>query len=136
MFDDLSDKVIHQPSLDAIKFFSVLKAIKPKINVVPLHDNPFNLGKSNIAWLEATYAGAVTLAPDTPEWRKAGVTNYKDEADFKTKLGFLLSLTDRELDVLHSMSVDAILQGKLLLSETNKTRLEILGRLVNGSSGT
>jgi hypothetical protein len=44
---------------------------------VPLVDNEFNRAKSNIAWLEGTWAGAKTIASDLPEFNKPGVTVYK-----------------------------------------------------------
>lgn len=46
---------------------------------VPLEANNFNRGKSNLAWIEATIAGAVTIAPmSLPEFDKPGVIRYKD----------------------------------------------------------
>jgi hypothetical protein len=36
--------------------------------VVPLRDNAFNRAKSNIAQLEATFGGMLTVGPKWPEW--------------------------------------------------------------------
>lgn len=44
--------------------------IKPWAQFVPLTDNPFNRGKSNIALLEAAYAGAIPVVPiKFDEWK-------------------------------------------------------------------
>jgi len=45
---------------------------------------------SNIAWIEASHAGAVCLAPDWDEWRRPGVILYRDQEDFRQKLSMLL----------------------------------------------
>lgn len=42
--------------------------VKPWAQFVPLSDNPFNRGKSNIALLEAAYAGAIPVVPDWNDW--------------------------------------------------------------------
>jgi hypothetical protein len=101
MFEGKIKNLIHQENLDLIKYMSVLKEVKPAINIVPLHDNAFNHSKSNISWLEATYAGAVTLAPDWPEWQRAGVCNYKPH-EFRHKLNQLLT-KNREPKYLQSI---------------------------------
>lgn len=60
------------------------------IHIVPLCNNPFNLSKSNVSWIEATAAGAVVLAPTLPEWIKPGIVNYTNEKDFGKKLAQLM----------------------------------------------
>jgi hypothetical protein len=102
MFEGKIKNLIHQDSLDLIKYMSVLKEVKPAVNIVPLHDNAFNRSKSNIAWLEATYAGAVTLAPDWPEWQRTGIYNYKPY-EFRHKLKHLLTTINREPKYLQSI---------------------------------
>lgn len=73
-------------TLDPINYFDFLRHIAPALMIVPLENIPFNHAKSNIVWLEGIHAGAVTLAPDWDEWRRPGVINYKDPADFGVKL--------------------------------------------------
>ncbi len=62
----------------------------PAIHLVPLAETEFNRCKSNLAWLEASAVGAVTLAPggggqraedggqsdQWPEWERPGVWRY------------------------------------------------------------
>ena len=51
---------------------------------VPLQANEFNKGKSNCSWIEATFAGAVTIAPmGFPEFDQPGVIRYKDNKHLK-----------------------------------------------------
>ncbi len=82
------------PMMDPLEYFSFIRKVGPRILVVPLAPNDFNLAKSNIAWLEATFAGAVCVAPDIPEWRRPGIVNYRSQGDLKTAL---LRLTDKEV---------------------------------------
>lgn len=78
--------VIQIPSMDPIEYFSFMRETAPALIIVPLRDCEFNRAKSNIAWLEGIHAGAVTLAPDWPEWRRPGVINYFGQEDFGKKL--------------------------------------------------
>lgn len=73
-------------TLDPIEYLAFLKRTAPALMVVPLDDNAFNHSKSNIAWLEATHAGAACLAPDFPEWRRPGIINYRSAEEFGEKL--------------------------------------------------
>ena len=57
---------------------------------VPLHDSYFNRCKSNIAALEGTYAGAVCLVPDWPEWQIPGTLKYKTQEEFAEKAEIIL----------------------------------------------
>lgn len=51
---------------------------------VPLEVNEFNKGKSNIAWIEATIAGGVVIAPmGLPEFDQPGIIRYKDNKHLK-----------------------------------------------------
>lgn len=52
-----------------LKYFRILKMIKPSLILTPLKDYVFNHSKSNIAKLEAVTHGALCLAPDWDEWR-------------------------------------------------------------------
>lgn len=77
--------VIH--SLEPIQYLNTLYSLAPAIHIVPLVDNEFNRSKSNIAYLEATFAGAAVLAPDWMEWQQPGCWNYPGSHDgFKSML--------------------------------------------------
>ncbi len=51
------------PQMPFLDYMSNLVRCRSSIHIVPLADNPFNRAKSNCAWIEATIAGAVTVAP-------------------------------------------------------------------------
>lgn len=116
--------LILTPTLDPAQFLKMLRVIAPSIMIVPLEDNAFNRSKSNIAWLEATHAGAVTLAPDFEEWRRPGVTTYTDAEDFREKLEMLVR-GDVDLKTLWRQSRDYILEY-LTVQKVNKLRSQIL----------
>lgn len=113
--------------IEIITYMASLVGRRPSLMIVPLHDCAFNRGKSNIAWLEATSAGAVTLAPDWPEWRMPGVVNYKDPADFGRLLAdYMAGRIDHDD---HWQLSRTYIQKHLLLTNVNKYRAEILDRL-------
>lgn len=113
--------------MDPVNFFSYTKVKAPSLFIVPLEDQPFNRSKSNIAWIEATCAGAVTLAPDWDEWRRPGVINYKDVDDFGDKLSKFMNL-EFESEKMWRDSRDYILEN-LELKKQNMTRAMIIEEL-------
>ena len=62
--------------IDPIEYIELLRKIRPTIMLVPLDDCEFNRSKSNIAWIEGSFAGATTIAPAWSEWLRPGVLNY------------------------------------------------------------
>lgn len=92
---------------------------------VPLQVNDFNISKSNCSWIEATLAGAVTIAPiGLPEFDLPGVIRYKDNAHLKKifaqikKGGF-----DKRERVQASMEA---LHERFRLSQVNNLRIKLL----------
>lgn len=120
--------VVISPPIDPIDFFLFLKQVRPALMIVPLDDSPFNRAKSNIAWVEATHAGAVTLAPDWPEWQRPGILNYKNPADFQRILTeFVQGQIDDE--ACWHQSRDFIVQN-LTLAKVNHIRELVFRNLV------
>jgi len=71
------------PAKDVIHYFTNVKEILPALLTVPLNDTIFNRCKSNIAYIEASYFGAMTLAPAWEEWKDLpGILTYTDPASF------------------------------------------------------
>jgi hypothetical protein len=60
--------------LDPIIYLHALLKSKPKAIVVPLVNNLFNEAKSNIAWMEATLAGAVCVSNKVGEFENVGLS--------------------------------------------------------------
>lgn len=90
-----AQQCIITPPIDPFIYHRMLEKTSPEIMIVPLSDHDFNKSKSNIAWIEATFAGAAVLAPAWAEWEKAGVTTYggsNRRQSFKDRLQFLINM--------------------------------------------
>jgi len=106
-----------------IKYFEVLRIMQASICLVPLHNNDFNKSKSNIGWLEATYARCATVAPNWPEWGHDGIAHY-----MPAKPGALFEAADALVansDKQWAKSFKAV-NEHFLLSKCNKLREQIL----------
>jgi hypothetical protein len=99
------------------------------IGIVPLEDIPWNQQKSNIAWLENTLAGAVTLALSTDEFDKPGCRRYSGKG-FKDGLLDIIALDDKSRKNHVQTSLEYI-QEHLTLSVINKKRIEIVDSLLS-----
>ena len=115
-----ADNYLIVEGMHLIDYFDYFYNLNPNIFIYPLEDTKFNQGKSNISWIEATYAGAVVLAPDNINEfiNKPGILNFKKE--------FLYLFDDikennRTLKILNDLSWDYI-QKNLLLSQVNQLR--------------
>lgn len=95
--------------------------------IVPLADSDFNRAKSNIAWMEAAYAGAVAICPDWEEWQVPGAIRYKNEAEF---MAAMYAVIKGEINVESTAknSWDYI-QENLTLAKVNETRIDVLCEL-------
>jgi hypothetical protein len=122
-----SNNFYHLEASDIIHYFNKVGAMRPTALTVPLHDNIFNRCKSNIASIEATYFGAVCIAPAWPEWNIPGTLLYENENDFFNQLQVLVKGYDGSQNV--KMAWDYI-TTELLLSKVNKLRVELIGGLL------
>lgn len=122
-----------QNHLDPIEYFHYIDRLSPMIQICPLKDHDFNRAKSNIAWIEGTYSGAVCLAPDKylPEFKRPGIIRYdvKDD-DFVNKMKYLL-FKDNSFAYENYKKSYNFIKDNLLLSKVNIIRkniiLELLG---------
>lgn len=115
---------------DPVDYFAALRSMRPRAVIVPLADNAFNKSKSNIGYIEATYAGALTIAPDWPEWRNPGVLLYKPNhpESFRETLVEALELDEKALDRLWQEARDHV-ERALTIDTTNNARCSVLDRL-------
>lgn len=67
---------------DVEAFHEALYDLAPSVLMVPLAKSHFNLCKSHIAWLEASWVGAAAVVPKWPEWDYPGAITYTTENDF------------------------------------------------------
>ncbi len=122
-------KTKHIPVMDPVMYFRTMRSINPGVMFVPLIDDTFNRCKSNINWLEATYAGAACLVPDWEEWNHTGTFTYKDHDSFVQQLTFLMSPESALVrKTAYQQSVDEI-NRNFGLSKVNNARLEIINFL-------
>lgn len=111
------------PPMDPIQYFSFMKKSRPAIHFTPLVDCPFNRSKSNISHIEATWAGAVSVAPDFEEWRVPGCVNYKTPEHFAQILENMIEGFDYEAQQKIAWKH---IDENLRLSKLNEHRKQIL----------
>lgn len=119
---------IYVPYMGKSNYFNHLSTMNSKISIVPLshrkEDINFNKSKSNIAWIESTYAGCAVLAPNWDEWQRPGIVNYTDKADLFKKLNSMMQ-GEYDLESLRMQSWNFIRQ-ELNLQKTNLIRYELI----------
>jgi len=127
VFNMVKIKKQHAPSRDLIKYHGYIQNLKPEITIVPLVKNRFNDCKSNIAWLESTWAGGVTLATDMREWVRPGITNYSSEEDFAKKLTWLIDYPESHRELWNESKNHV--NSKLYLNKWVKKRYSLIKSL-------
>jgi hypothetical protein len=104
-------------------YLARLSQIAPRYGIVPLTDNAFNRSKSNIAWLEMTWAGAVCLVPHWPEFDHPGAMTY-EPGEFLAKLESLVSMPE-DLLLLVRKEAWKWIQANATLASVNDYRNDI-----------
>lgn len=74
-----------EPFMDVEDMLNYIHQVRPAVHLITRTDNPFTRSRSAISYVEATFGGAVTIAPDWEEWRKPGIINYKSKDEFVKK---------------------------------------------------
>ncbi len=97
----------------------------------PMINNLFNASVSNIAWLETTNAGAVSIAPNwLPEFDVAPSLRYKNHKELKRILNEIAQGELKDVwNTFYNDSVEVINQ-QFILNETNKIRKKLAESLV------
>lgn len=103
--------------------------LAPSCGLVPLHDSPFNRAKSNIAWMEYAFAGAVTIAPSWEEWAQPGVLCYNNPKEF---LNAMTAVISGDIDAYeNSKQAWEYICDNLSLAKVNVMRRQIVERLLS-----
>lgn len=109
----------YQPvsQMPLMQYFNFIYDQNPNVIFHPLCDTIFNKSKSNIAWVEASYAGAAFFGNNNlPEFAKYSIENieYLNEC-----------LTDNRKDLFEAWNRKAweLIQDTLLLSNVNNQRV-------------
>ncbi|MCP4648783.1 MAG: glycosyltransferase family 4 protein [PVC group bacterium] len=125
----LKGNAIEIPEKPILTFFELLRTVGSSIQVVPLVDNNFNRAKSSISWIEATYGGMTTVAPNFPEFNKPGCLCYEGEEQFEYYLEKCIkSKAFRQENYEKSFKY---IKENLLLSQVNRKRMDIINELRN-----
>lgn len=123
--------VIFGDPIDPMEYFQLIHKLKPVAVMVPLKDSEFNRSKSNIAWIEASYAGAVTIAPDWEEWQKPGALNYKTPGDFQRLVQSVIN-GSHDVEDLNRKSWEYITEH-LCVDHVNLKRIQLIKDLCQKS---
>jgi glycosyltransferase involved in cell wall biosynthesis len=110
-------------------FAHLVTAKKWRIFWVYLHDNDFNRSKSNIAWMEATLAGAICVANSLPEWTTVPCVNYEYPMHLANRIQQAMGMDSDSRYDLWRKSRDLI-YDQYTLEKTNKLRYELLTNLL------
>ncbi len=113
---------------DPIQYFQTLKELSPKVVMVPLKESAFNRCKSNIAWIEGTYAGAMTVGPDWEEWQRAGIITYGKNT-FKQQVAFAIERDAEAQNAFLELSREWI-NTFLTTDRVNDIRRELIVKLL------
>lgn len=119
---------VKNPANPITEYFLRLRALEPKFGIVPLHDCEFNRCKSNIAWLEMAWVGAVCLVPSWEEWDVEGTITYSGVEDFLRNFKYMTRLSNDELSVIRNNAWQTI-QNHYMLKHTNLLRHELFQKL-------
>lgn len=106
-------------------YMQYLNELSAYLVMVPLENIPLNQCKSNVAALEASWAGAHCLAPNWAEWQHAIIDTYDpDKQDyFKEKLFENLSNYDKSINAEPNWEW---VKSERLLSRINLSRISEL----------
>lgn len=110
-----------------IEYFHRLRQIAPSVVAVPLVDNIFNRSKSNIAWIEATWAGAATVASNLPEFVRPGVFHHEENAPFGQLI--VNACSGNELSYQSWRHSKDYIEKHLKIDHVNKQRFAVLSIL-------
>lgn len=120
----------NHPIIDPIEYFYFIKELNSKIQLVPLIDIDFNKAKSNIAWIEGIYSGAICISPSyLDEFNRPGVLQYKDKEEFKSILKDCIE-NKIDLEKIYKEGYEYIKEN-LLLSKVNHLRKDIIMSLMD-----
>ena len=110
------------------QYFDDFAKAKPHWLICPLIDNKFNRSKSNIAWIEATWAGAAVIAPDLPEWKRPGVINYKNATHLEKVLSKVAAGHYNREELIEQPREN--IEERYTLSKVNQKRKEVINALL------
>lgn len=110
-----------------LEYHRHLYNLQPSVMHVPLDDIHFNRCKSNIAWIEASFAGAAAIVPQWDSWDVPGAIKYKSEEEYANAL-YAVMRGQVDVEKLAKESWDYIM-AELTLAKVNEARVQVLCEL-------
>lgn len=121
-------------------YFHAFYSERQSVVFVPLDGHKFNLSKSNIAMLEAIYAGALVVAPDMPEWNLEGCHakyEHGNSDSFYDAIAPLIRRTENNIPYADpKFSTQVWMRNERILSVINPMRYQLFKGLVEQSRAT
>lgn len=115
------------PGLDILMYFKRIFDLAPEVFHVPLHDNVFNRCRSNIGFLEGSWAGAACVVPGW--WNVPGALSYNNPQEYYDAIRSLIT-GEVNAEAQNKIAWDYI-TDYLMLSRINKQRAELINFLLN-----
>lgn len=127
-FLDKHNNFFKMGAMDVVYYFNNVRKFSPTLLHVPLYDSPFNRAKSNIAFIEAAYFGAVCLAPDWDAWQVDGILHYTDNQSY---FDAIKAVATGAVDTTAMAKIAwQYVQDNLRLSQINVKRMELINSLL------
>lgn len=130
----VSDSMVHHRTfltkpMGTIEYHRHIQLMQPSCFHVPLDESDFNRCKSNIAWIEASFAGAACIAPAWEVWDVPGAILYKSEEEYANAM---YAVIKGEVDVEKSAKTSwDFIQENLTLEKVNEARVDVMCELFN-----
>jgi hypothetical protein len=128
------DRLKHHQGRGIYQYMELFSQLAPLVHIVPLAPNDFNRAKSDLAWLEASAAGAITIAPDWEEWQRPGVVRYGDMRDFADKIRELLKSNRADASKFSPRVIESrqYIEQQRRPDFVNRQRWDVLNNLIAG----
>lgn len=121
------DRILLYTFQDIMTYFETLAYLRPEIAIVPLENNQFNHGKSNISALEFTLAGALVVAPGMDKFRETKSFIYNGAQDFERLIDAVIASDSHDKMKAYADSLEAV--KKFSLDKINEIRYGIVKEL-------
>jgi hypothetical protein len=122
--------MVNENHLDIVQYHRLLGQMQPVFLMVPLVPSTFNYSKSNIAWIEGTWARANCIVPKWKEWDQPGAYTYESQETFFTTLDKRMGGYDPVVEDCYNRMGYEYIQEHLTLTKVNALREKVIRGLV------
>lgn len=128
---DLTDQIKNNEiigQLPILDFYKTMCSIHASILYYPLGATDHAQARSHISWLEATFAGCLTIASKNDEFTRPGVLNFGSPGVFEELMDVAMS---GGINIVERVEEGwAEIQEKYTLAQTNALRMNIIESLL------